>query len=399
MDERQQKGLMIAATMKIERKGNEYSVPSQSENVRYTVNVAAKSCTCPDHEKTAKECKHYWATTYFLQREVTTVTESEGVTTTQTVTETVRVSYGQNWAAYNAAQTTEKAEFCRLLADLCGTVEEPEQKMGRPPIPRADRIFSACFKVYSGFSGRRFMTDMREAKANGLVSRAPSYNSIFRVIEDEDMTPILVDLIEKSAAPLAEVESHFAADSTGFGTSNYFRYFTMRWGREVYAREWIKLHAMTGTTTNIVTAVSIKGRDANDSPELPALVDATAKNFTMEEVTADKAYSSKANLAHVAAKGAEPFIPFKYHAKPDAKAAVWHRMWHFYAYKREEFLTHYHRRSNVEATFSAIKRKFGDSVRSKTPVAQVNEVLLKVLAHNVVCLIHSMHELGIKPAF
>jgi hypothetical protein len=30
-------------------------------------------------------------------------------------------------------------------------------------------------------------------------------------------------------------------------------------------------------------------------------------------------------------------------------------------------------------------------------VAQINEVLLKVLAHNIVCLVHSIHELGIAP--
>jgi hypothetical protein len=59
----------------------------------------------------------------------------------------------------------------------------------------------------------------------------------------------------------------------------------------------------------------------------------------------------------------------------------------------------YHKRSNVESTFSAIKRVFGDFVRSKTPIAQINELLLKVLAHNIRCLVHSMYELGIDPSF
>jgi hypothetical protein len=64
-----------------------------------------------------------------------------------------------------------------------------------------------------------------------------------------------------------------------------------------------------------------------------------------------------------------------------------------------EFLLIYHKRSNAESTFSAIKRVFGDFIRSRTPVAQVNELLLKVLAHNIRCLIHSMYELGITPSF
>jgi transposase len=66
---------------------------------------------------------------------------------------------------------------------------------------------------------------------------------------------------------------------------------------------------------------------------------------------------------------------------------------------QEEFYAAYHKRSNAESTFSAIKRKFGDFIRSKTPVAQVNELLCKFLAYNVCCLIRSMHELGIEPVF
>jgi hypothetical protein len=37
-----------------------------------------------------------------------------------------------------------------------------------------------------------------------------------------------------------------------------------------------------------------------------------------------------------------------------------------------------------------IKAKFGEVVRAKTPVAQVNEVLCKVLCHNLCCLIRSI---------
>jgi hypothetical protein len=31
--------------------------------------------------------------------------------------------------------------------------------------------------------------------------------------------------------------------------------------------------------------------------------------------------------------------------------------------------------------------------------AQVNEVLCKILAHNLIVLVHAMHELGIEPIF
>src|SRR2546428_7003601 len=58
-----------------------------------------------------------------------------------------------------------------------------------------------------------------------------------------------------------------------------------------------------------------------------------------------------------------------------------------------------YKRSNVESTFSAVKRKFGDSVRSKADTAMVNEVLCKFLCHNLCCLIQEQCELGIEPIF
>lgn len=55
-------------------------------------------------------------------------------------------------------------------------------------------------------------------------------------------------------------------------------------------------------------------------------------------------------------------------------------------------MAHIHKRSNVETAFSMIKSKFGDSVRSKTDVGQVNEVLAKVLCHNILPASWELHD-------
>ena len=62
----------------------------------------------------------------------------------------------------------------------------------------------------------------------------------------------------------------------------------------------------------------------------------------------------------------------------------------------EGYLQHYHIRSNAESTVQMIKSKFGDRVRSKNWTAQINEVLSKIMAHNICCVIQEMNELGIK---
>src|SRR3982751_3849122 len=105
------------------------------------------------------------------------------------------------------------------------------------------------------------------------------------------------------------------------------------------------------------------------------------------------------HLEAVAGHGATPYVPFKYATAVGKPESAWVRMWHFYNYRREEFLTHYHKRSNVESTFSMIKAKFGSALRSKTDVALINEALCKVICHNICCVIQSMHELGITPDF
>jgi transposase len=75
------------------------------------------------------------------------------------------------------------------------------------------------------------------------------------------------------------------------------------------------------------------------------------------------------------------------------------RVLRYYNFKREEFLQFYHRRSNVETTFHMIKAKFGGRVRSKTQIAATNEILCKVLSHNLCVLVQSIYELGIEATF
>ena len=113
MEAREQKGLEIAAAMNLEKRADGiWSVPSQSKKGSYAVDAARKSCTCRDFEYRQKPCKHVLAVEIAMKRETVTETAPNGsVRTTVTETAAVRVTYPQNWPAYNAAQTTEKSAF------------------------------------------------------------------------------------------------------------------------------------------------------------------------------------------------------------------------------------------------------------------------------------------------
>jgi hypothetical protein len=67
--------------------------------------------------------------------------------------------------------------------------------VGRPALPIADALYGAIFKVYSTFSARRFMSDLRVAQDRGHVFQAVSYNSLLRYLENPAVTPILHELI------------------------------------------------------------------------------------------------------------------------------------------------------------------------------------------------------------
>lgn len=369
MDARQEKGLQIAATMRIQAKGDGWIVPSQTLVGKYTVTRGDEGfdCSCPDFELRHTTCKHGYAVEFYLKRETTISPDGE---TTVTETRAVRVTYSQDWPKYNAAQTAEKELFLHLLRDLCAAVPEPVRGMGRPSIPISDALFSACFKVYSGVSSRRFMSDLRDVAAKGFIGKAWHFNSVLGVIEDPTITPVLHRLIAASAAPLGVVETQFAVDSTGFETQCFYRHYSAKYGHDQFSRNYLKLHALVGTKTNVIAAASVTDRDSHDYPQFAPLVEEGAKTFTMAEISADKAYIGRSNLAAVDAIGAEVFIPFKDRARDDKRnkptSILWNKLFHLYHYRVDEFLPHYHRRSNVESTFSMMKRVFGETLRSKT---------------------------------
>jgi transposase len=313
----------------------------------------------------------------------------------------VRKTYPQQWHEYNLSQTREKAYFQELLYQLCQGLDEPVRRegRGRPSMPVRDLLFAACVKVYEGMSGRRNQTDLREARQRGLLSRHVHYNTIFKYLEMKSLTPYIQALITESSLALKTVEVDFAIDSSGFSTYQYVRWFDVKYEKVESERDWIKLHLMTGVKTNIVTSVEVSGRYAGDSPYFKPLLEATSRNFTLREVSADKAYHASDNLRLTLLNGAYPYIPFKENSVPGKDTTAWNRMLHFYRYHQDDFNAHYHKRSNVETTFSMIKRKFGEMLRSKTERARVNEALLKVLCHNICCVIHSIHELGIETEF
>ena len=199
ISEREQRGLAIAALCRISKQDGVWVVPSQSGNGKYQVHHHGGECrcTCPDFELRQQKCKHIYAVEFTIEREVHG-DGSETLTRSMTITE--KVTYRQDWPAYNAAQSHEKDRFQLLLADLCSGVPEPDRKGIRGQRPHAvkDALFAMVFKIYSTFSSRRFSTDLRDAHGKGYTSRVIPGGKVNAFLESPEYTPILKQLIVRA---------------------------------------------------------------------------------------------------------------------------------------------------------------------------------------------------------
>jgi len=395
MDRREMKGMQMAHLGRISETPKGWIVPSESGSGAYLVyeDRGETKCNCLDCQMRKVKCKHQWAVEYFTK-------ESVDELGNKTVQKVVRMTYTQNWKAYNAAQNNEIRMFDELLKELVQNVEEPEQQIGRPRVSLREGLFCSIQKVYSQLSSRRAHTLYRNAEEREQISKAPNFNVVNKLLNKGEITPILHRLLLLSSLPLKGVETNFAPDSSGFRTSQFNQYCVEKHNTKK-EHKWVKAHILTGTKTNVIASARITQSESGDSPQFKPMVrEAHEGGFNIEEVEADGAYCSRENYNLIDEIGGKAYIPFSTNATGKSKGSpVWYKMYHYFMLNRDEFMAHYHQRSNVETTFMMVKAKFGDKLKSKNWIAQKNELLCKLIAHNIVVLIHEMHELGINPNF
>jgi hypothetical protein len=376
---------------------NVWSVPSQSGTGVYLVSLerGVWKCICPYFVAHDIQCKHILAV--HIRRNGLTRLQAAEAGAKQP-----RKTYRQNWPAYNAAQRSEAVNFGLVLQDLVSDLEDPcpPKNTGRPRLPYRDLVYCSVEREFSRLPLRKAQGTYAGSRKAGRISCVPSDNMPSLLLRREQTTGVLSELIAKSAAAFTSIETTFAVDSSGFRTNSFGDYCREKYGARVH-NVWKKPHIIVGTQTGIVPAVVVTDGHAADVRQLPALIEAVeAAGFTIAEVYADKGYLSGENFTVVAKAGGVPYIMFKGNSRGRGKnrndpSPWWKKMWHLFQSNPTEFLTHYYKRENVEATFAAIKKKLGETLSSRDPTAQVNELLCKVLVHNIQILIQASFERGI----
>ncbi|MCI4357727.1 MAG: transposase [Thermoplasmata archaeon] len=385
----------VAPVGMIEFEVRSFTRPNVSYKIRFE--NGNWKCNCPAWLDREGICKH-------IKKAAADLNPFRPPATDVATQQELRPTYGQDWPAYDAARQAMPLMFDQLLWDLLEGVPEslqPVGREGRKPLPLRLQLLMAVKKVYLTTDSRTARGRMiLESGGKGMIKQVPNYATPSRLFNREETAGILLDLVERSALPLRDLEDGgtFAIDSSGFTPTCSSAYCTEKHD-PTRRHQFIKAHTLIGCKTGIVVSVKITDDHGADCPQfIPLLRLAVSHGFRPAKITGDKAYLSRANLTESERLGIDPFIPMKSNSIRASKGCrMWIKKFHEFHAMREEFDASYHMRSNVEAVFSSIKRRLGERLLSKNGLSRLNELLAKILVHNICVIIHEIYEHGIDP--
>jgi hypothetical protein len=182
----------------------------------------------------------------------------------------------RDWFDYNEAKTRRVQTFLSLLLLILDTVPLPSlyKGKGRKPIPIRDAIICLSLKIYYKTSYRDIIGELKQHKKELGLEKVPHFNTLRRYMVDPRVTVILGILLVFILQPIAVLETVFASDATGFGTSRKSEYFTVvinsqakkdaknkKLLQKKKKKDFVKLHVTIGTFSQmVVCAVSTIGK-------------------------------------------------------------------------------------------------------------------------------------------
>lgn len=168
-------------------------------------------------------------------------------------------------------------------------------------------------------------------------------------------------------------------DASGIRLVGRSIWFCIRTKQKIRKKDCDKIHIAVSNCNLLIVNFKISNSKRNDSPFLRKLL----KPFkVLGLVLVDKGYSNKTNAEYVAKKQGAFFSPFKKNAQPTG-LHVWaymYRLWQAFPSLCKGVYNH---RSKVEAVFSALKRRYGDQLYSKTWYMRRREMAMRFIAYNV----------------
>ena len=178
------------------------------------------------------------------------------------------------------------------------------------------------------------------------------------------------------------VTGSVAEDSTGYSSNRFVRWFSIRHDQVRLKRGWVKLHSIIDVSTRTVLDYLVIDGYASDIAELwPMLrrIEEGADFFCL-----DSAYLARRICDTIYDKGMVPRIRSKSNTIcKNGGSQAWSDMTKTHRGGLAQFMGEYHQRSIIEAVFEAIKRMYGNHLRSRRRARQSQEIAIRVICYDI----------------
>lgn len=309
----------------------------------------------------------------------------------------------------------------RMAHQLARTqLPEHSCKFSRHDFTLAQLFACLVVREFFGLSYRRteaLLADAPQWLADIGLTKAPDHNTLWRAFESllaarrcSRMLDLLAELFA-NARLLTLRDKPLAMDSTCFEQHHRSRHYDGRcrrmalrslddvakrpgkWGKIVNdarsqrLRRMPKLSIAVDSGCHLILAAKVRIGNGSDAPDFDDLLYHAWRRAKVAVVVADAGYDSEAN--HCIARhdlGVRSIISPGI-GRPTSKPPTgrWRRhMARRFARKADQ--KHYGQRAQSETVHSMIKRNMSSALRSRTPKRRKQEMMLRVLVHNIALL-------------
>ena len=178
------------------------------------------------------------------------------------------------------------------------------------------------------------------------------------------------------------VADSVAGGGTGYSSNRFVRWFSVRHDQVRLKRGWVKLHSIVDVSTRTVLDYLVTDGYTSDTTGLwPMLgrIEEGAGFFCL-----DSAYLARKICDAISDKGMVPRIrPKSNTVCKNGGSQAWGDMARTHRDELARFMGEYHQRSIIEAVFGAIKKMYGNHLRSRRRARQSREIAIRVICYNI----------------
>jgi len=213
------------------------------------------------------------------------------------------------------------------------------------------------------------------------LEQLPHYTTIHKFFRRFSLVKIEL-ILGQTVRLFGITESVVAVDSTGFSSNYASRYFMMikyRQENGVWNNSYMKQTLTIDTDKQVVISDLPTDEHSSDFPYFVPVLRSTRRKVRIAAVIADRGYDSEDN---------NRFVRYKLKARNLIRVRMDRKRKRFHGRLRKELAKDfdwetYARRNMVESVFSSMKRRFGDTLYSRSLRQRKKELKIVCIVYNV----------------